>query len=389
MSLPVAGETGIRLALHRGAGRTALPVRATVTAAAVGTAGLSAALVFAASLANLLGSPMLYGVTWDAVVAYPHSGGSLTPAASVIAADPKVARWSGAYFAVPITVDGASVAAITSGPGPDGSLAAVPVSGGPPLRDDEIVLGERTLAVIGRHAGQDVVVSLTGTSRRTVMRIVGTAVFPPMDDTLVLGTGPELTVGGLRDLLSSAAPPPSVGGILVRFRPGTAVPQATADLAARLDRVGPFVVAGPNTPADLVNFGQLQGLPLVLGLALGVLAVLTVSHLLLTSVRRRLRDLMVLRVLGFTGGEVRAAVSWMSVTVTALGLAVGIPVGLICGRLAWRLLTTQLGVPPVVVAPAVSFAVLVAAGLALAVAVTAVPAFRASRSLPAAILRAE
>jgi putative ABC transport system permease protein len=117
--------------------------------------------------------------------------------------------------------------------------------------------------------------------------------------------------------------------------------------------------------------------------------VLTVSHLLLTSVRRRLRDLMVLRVLGFTGAEVRAAVSWMSVTVTAFGLAAGIPLGLICGRLAWRLLTAQLGVPPLVIAPVSSFAVLVAAGLALAVAVTAVPALRASRSLPAAILRTE
>ena len=389
LALPVAGETGIRLALHRGSGRTALPVRATVTAAAVGTAALSVALVFGASLGNLLGSPALYGVTWDAVVSYPHSGGSLAPAERVIAADPAVARWSGAYYAVPITVDGASVAAIASGPGPDRSLAAVPVSGGPPLRDDEIVLGERTLAAIGRNPGQDVSVSLTGISRHAVMRIVGAAVFPPMDDTLVLGTGAELTVGGLRGLLAPSAAPPSPTGILVSFRPGTVVPQATADLAARLDRVGPFVVAGPSTPADLVNFGQLQGLPLVLGLALSALGVLTVSHLLLTSVRRRLRDLMVLRVLGFTGGEVRAAVSWMSVTVTALGLAAGIPLGLICGRLAWRLLTAQLGVPPVVIAPAVPFALLVAAGLALAVAVTAVPALRASRSFPAAILRAE
>jgi hypothetical protein len=389
LPLPVAGEAGIRLVLHRGAGRTALPVWSAVTAAAVGVAGLSAAVVFGASLANLLASPALYGVTWDAQVAYPQSGGSLDPATRIIAADPEVARWTSAHSSVPVEVDGAQVGAITNGPGPDGSLAAVQADGTPPLRDDEIVLGRRTLATIGRQVGQTVTVSLVGTQRRATMRIVGTAIFPPMDDTLVLGTGAELTVGGLRVLLPSAASVPTPDGILVKFRSGVAASRATADLAARLDRAGPFVVIGPGTPADLVNFGQLQGLPLVLGLTLGALGVLTLAHLLVTSVRRRVRDLMVLRVLGFTGGEVRAAVSWMSVTVTALGLAAGIPAGLICGRVAWRFLTAQLGVDPQVVAPVQSFALLVAAGLALAVAVTAVPGLRASRIRPAAILRAE
>jgi hypothetical protein len=388
LPLPVAGEAGIRLVLHRGAGRTALPVRSAVTAAAVGVAGLSAAVVFGASLGNLLASPALYGVTWDAQVAYPQSGGSLDPAARIIAADPEVAQWTSAHSSVPVVVDGAQVGAITNGPGPDGSLAAVQADGARPLRDDEIVLGRRTLAAIGRQIGQTVTVSIVGTQRRATMRIVGTAIFPPMDDTLVLGTGAELTVGGLREILPSASVPPP-DAFLVRFRPGVSVPRATADLSARLDRAGPFVVIGPGTPADLVNFGQLQGLPLALGLTLGALGVLTLAHLLFTSVRRRLRDLMVLRVLGFTGGEVRAAVSWMSVTVTALGLAAGIPAGLICGRVAWRFLTAELGVAPQVVAPVSSFVLLVAAGLALAVAVTAVPGLRASRIRPAAILRAE
>jgi len=56
----------------------------------------------------------------------------------------------------------------------------------------------------------------------------------------------------------------------------------------------------PSSPADPVNFGQTQGLPLLLGLSLAVLALLTIAHLLLTSARRRRRDLAVLRALGFT-----------------------------------------------------------------------------------------
>ena len=43
------------------------------------------------------------------------------------------------------------------------------------------------------------------------------------------------------------------------------------------------------------SFGQLENLPLLIGLSLGVLALLTVAHLLFTSVRRRYRDLAVLR----------------------------------------------------------------------------------------------
>ena len=65
---PVPLAMGIRLALHRGAGRTAVPVRSAVASAAVGVAALSAAIVFAASLSHLLASPALYGVTWHAAV---------------------------------------------------------------------------------------------------------------------------------------------------------------------------------------------------------------------------------------------------------------------------------------------------------------------------------
>src|SRR5262249_49545589 len=57
---PVPLAMGTRLALHRGSGRTAVPVRSAVASAAVGVAALSAAIVFAGSLSHLLASPALY-----------------------------------------------------------------------------------------------------------------------------------------------------------------------------------------------------------------------------------------------------------------------------------------------------------------------------------------
>src|SRR5204862_6918694 len=65
---PVPLAMGTRLALHRGAGRTAVPVRSAVASATMGVAALSAAIVFAGSLSHPHPSPALYGVTWAAAV---------------------------------------------------------------------------------------------------------------------------------------------------------------------------------------------------------------------------------------------------------------------------------------------------------------------------------
>ena len=384
---PVPAAMGIRLALHRGAGRTAVPVPSTITAAAVGVIGLSAAMVFTASLGHLLATPRLYGVSWDALVMNLQNS-SMKPVADSIARDPQVSQWSGTYVDVPLQIRGVQVGAITTGPGPDGSLAAVPLQGNPPRQPGDIVLGQRTLAAIHARIGETVSVSILGL-HQVPRKIVGTAVFPALGDTTELGTGAELTVGGLVGLAPPGLTVPPFTGLVVRFRPGISAQQEISALAARIDRLGPFGVAGPAVPADLVNFGQVQDLPLLLGLSLGVVALLTIAHLLLTSVRRRRRDLAVLRAIGLTPRQVQATVAWQAATLAALALILGIPAGIVCGRLAWRIFAGQLGIPPVLDIPFLSLAIVVAAALALAIAVTAVPGASAARARPAEVLRAE
>jgi putative ABC transport system permease protein len=386
-SVPAA--TGIRLALQRGAGRTAVPVRSAIAATAVGVVGLSAALGFSASLGYLLATPRLYGVAWDALVTNEQFGTSTAPAARSIAADPLIAAWSGTYDGTPLTVNGTAVGGVTAGPGPDGSLAAVPLAGRPPSGSDDIVLGQHTLTALGVHVGQTVSVGLAGLSRHVPFLVTGTAVFPAVGDTTELGTGAELTVPGLLRLPQPGMVAPPYNGLVVKFRPGVPLQQGITALTARIERLGPYAITGPSTPADLVNFGQLQSLPLLLGLALGLLALLTITHLLLTSVHRRRRDLAVLRALGFTGGQVRATVSWMAVTLAAVALAVGIPVGLLCGSQAWRFFTGQLGIIDVTRTPVLSLVLLAVVGLALAVAIASVPGVSAGRIRPADALRAE
>lgn len=149
------------------------------------------------------------------------------------------------------------------------------------------------------------------------------------------------------------------------------------------------MVQAPATPTELVNFGQVQDLPLLLGVALSLLALLTIIHLLLTSVRRRRRDFAVLRSLGFTRRQVRSAVSWQAATLAVAALCLGVPAGFVCGRVAWQVFTSELGILPVTVLPLAALAVLVPAALVLAVAVAAVPGESAARARPTEILRSE
>ena len=199
------------------------------------------------------------------------------------------------------------------------------------------------------------------------MTIVGTTVFPTLSDTLGLGTGAALTPGGLRHLLpAKAAHPAARRDVFVRFRPGVEPQAGRQALAARLAEVGSFTVDGPATPTDLLNFGQVQDLPQVLGIGLAAVALLTIAHLLITSVRRRQRDFAILRALGFTSWQVRGTLCWQALTLAGIALVIGIPAGIACGRLCWQVFAHQLGITPVVAVPLAALAMMAAGWLAAA-----------------------
>jgi ABC-type lipoprotein release transport system permease subunit len=110
---------------------------------------------------------------------------------------------------------------------------------------------------------------------------------------------------------------------------------------------------------------------------------------LVASVRRRRRDLALLKTLGFTRVQLAAAVAWQA-TITAVGgLLVGLPLGIAAGRWLWLAFARQLSAVPAVTVPATSLALIVVAALALANLVAAVPGRIAARTPVAAILRAE
>src|SRR5207237_10112635 len=89
-------------------------------------------------------------------------------------------------------------------------------------------------------------------------------------------------------------------------------------------------------PTAAVVLGRLATMPLVRAVFFGLLACATVAHALVTTVRRRRHDLAVLRAVGFTRRQARIAISWQATLLAAFGLVLGVPLGLIVGRLLWR-----------------------------------------------------
>jgi ABC-type lipoprotein release transport system permease subunit len=120
-----------------------------------------------------------------------------------------------------------------------------------------------------------------------------------------------------------------------------------------------------------------------------VVALGTVTHALVTSVRRRRRDLAILKALGFLRSQVAATIAWQATTFAVIALGLGIPLGLAAGRWAWRLTASQLGVASVGVVPLPAIMAAAAGTVLGANLVAAVPGWAAGHLRPATALRTE
>ena len=140
----------------------------------------------------------------------------------------------------------------------------------------------------------------------------------------------------------------------------------------------------------MVDFpGHVTNLPLVLAGLLAAVAAATIAHLLVTSVRRRRRDLAVLKTLGFGPGQVRATVAWQATSLVAIAIAIGLPVGVALGRIVWGRFATKAGFLSEPVVPAVATLLVIPAALLLANIVAAISAWFAGRVPAAGVLRTE
>jgi predicted lysophospholipase L1 biosynthesis ABC-type transport system permease subunit len=222
------------------------------------------------------------------------------------------------------------------------------------------------------------------------MRVVGTVIVPPNPFLATRqGEGAAVALPGFLRLDPSAAERSGSLPYLVRFAPGIS---RDAGLAAVTNDVQglerPFIVAAER-PGIVTSLARIANVPVLLSGLLALLAVGTLAHTLVSSVRRRRHDLAILKTLGFVRPQLRSTVAWQATILAAIALLIGLPVGVAAGRWGWRVFAGQLGVLPAPVVPLVVIFLAVPAALFLANVVAALPGRAAARTQPAIVLRSE
>jgi hypothetical protein len=411
MGLPVAGVMGVHFALQPGEGRSTAPVRSVLFGTTLAVALVVTTLTFASGLSNLVSHPSLYGWNWSYLL---QPTNNIPPkAVSLLNHDPKIAAWSGADY-TDLEIDGQEVPILVEN---DRAKVTPPILTGHGVQSkNQIVLGAGTLAMLHKHVGQTIVVSL-GTKKDapafikpTALLIVGTATLPAVGyssyvaEHTSMGTGAILSFGFFPSAFGGSGPDPNLQGpelAFVRMRPDVNARAGRADMARIADAADRVFAHDQNTigndvsvlgvlrPVQIVNYRSVGSTPIVLAVGLAAGAILALGLTLASSVRRRRRDLAMLKTFGFTRRQLAATVAWQATTIALFGVLVGIPIGIILGRQLWTLFARSINAVPDPTVPVMALLFVGVGSLVFANLVAALPGRSAARTAAALALRAE
>ena len=401
----VPGSLGVRMAFEPGHGRSAVPVRSALAGTMLAVAAIVGAVVFGVSFLGLVSTPHSYGQNWTQQLDLQVGSVPASTGRQVLAGISGLSGYAGGNYGQ------VGVAALGSASG-SGSGTTVPaigidqlhggrfltlLSGRAPAGPGQITLGPRTLRMLGLHVGQRVRVSANNST--SVMRIVGSAVFAAF--TVGGGSATDLGTGAAvsASVLSQPNPPACPGRatcynfFLLRYKPGTNVHAAAGRLEAEVTRAGCprglCLVTADQRPSDIEHYTGVRDTPLVLGTLLGVLAVGTLSHALLAGVRRRYRDLALLKALGLVRSQLLRVVCWQATALAAVSLLAGVPLGVLAGRWAWAVFAWSAGVADQADVPAPLVLAAIPATVLLANLIAVGPGWTAARIPAATALRSE
>ncbi|MEQ1874871.1 MAG: FtsX-like permease family protein [Ilumatobacteraceae bacterium] len=373
----------------------ALDLRRPGTAAAivgcvVAVACVGGALIFDSNVRTLVEDPVEYGWPWDAAAVIGAGYGGANPATIAESLD-DVADVEGyeVYGMDPSTqFDGRGVPVIYGFPNFDPPQFPI-VSGRAARSPNEAVLGSNTAERLGIEIGDLASLKSTTFSDREVV-IVGTAVLPSIgpfvSDRAGLGDGAFV-------MLDAPAELGQGGFVGIHLSSG-------ANVDAFFDGVGndalaswsdvyepPLVLQDSARSPEIINVTELRSAPLLLIrlLALALFGGFALS--IVVSVRDRQRELAILRVLGFRDSNLRASVRWQAFMMMLAGLIIGVPVGIVVGRTAWKAFADQLGVVPRASIPMWVLVATVVGSIVLAMLAAIIPARSVTRTKSGLVLR--
>jgi hypothetical protein len=373
-------RAGMLMTFDAGGDRRPAAQRATLVLLAALFAVLACTVVVAASALRVLDTPRLYGQNFALLGAVGETTpGAIDATFRSLRRDPRIATATAAALAE-VSIDGK--------PGDLLGVRAISrltpfsvASGRAPEGAGEIALGAGTAARL--HAGIGDIVTVTGTGRTARLRVSGRVVLPDEawgTGSVGLGDGALLPLATLERLV----PHTPVSRLLVQLRSG--VPPERGLAALRRETRTDWSIQA--VPTQVTRIRHVRWIPYLLVGTVALAALGALLNLLLSSVRRRRRELAILKTLGLTRADLGAAVGVHSTVATLAGLVVGAPLGIIAGRWIWNLLAARMGVLPEPVTPPL-LALLVPGALILCLLVASPAALLASRTRAAVVLRGE
>lgn len=390
---PIAAVLGARMAVHPGTGRTAVPARSAVVAVTAAVAGVVAVAVFSASMGTATSDPTQYGWTWSRTT-FSQSGNTdpLATMSAVAATGGVDAVGGSVRFDGELDGDPVEVQTIYSH---SGSIQPPLTQGRLPAAASEVALGRTTMHERGVEIGDDVNLALADQGPRTfrvVGQVVGSSLLdqPDWGDFAYVGNDGAAALAGVStpaEVLSATQFATSAE-VVIRFDAGADERAVMDDLHRRLDLVFPSSSA-PSPPGRLTSLARMAPLFVALAAFFAVLGTVALAHLLLVSSRRRVPDFAVLRSLGALRSTVRGIVTVQSVVVVAMGLVVGIPLGIAVGRWFWSTTIASVGMAVRPVIPFGRLAALAVGGVVMAVVLSLWPGRRAASADTVRELRAE
>ena len=394
--LPAPAMTGVRFALESGGSREVVPVRSAIVGATLAILVIVATVTFGSSLNSLIGHPTLYGWNWNYALFSGFSGDEDLPAhitEELLAHDPLVTQFSGAYFSS-ADIDGhRDLPVIGMLPG---AAVQPPVLAGVDLRSaDQIVLGASTMAALHTHLGASVEVG-TGQGRTTRLIVAGEATMPAIMGP-GMGTGAiiddQLIPPAIRNTQGNTIPGPQVFFLRTKGGDSPAALRSLAEVTREINRADADQPASGATavlrPEVIVNSHSIEIIPAVLGAGLAAGAVVALGITLVASVRRRRRDLAIMKTLGLSGRQLATVVAWQATVAMLIGTVVGLPLGIALGRWLWNLFAQGIQAIPAPTVPALLVTAIGLGAIVLANLVALIPGRIAARTPTGLLLRTE
>jgi hypothetical protein len=377
---PVTLGLGTRFALSGRSSRNSASGIPALVGAALGIAGVTAALTFASGIADATDGYQRFGQTYDLGGGLGQGGEDDVDAEDAlltIAADPDV---DGVLDARNDVANSASGSVSLFDYRPVGNPIDVVVTKGRlPTATSDIALAPLSASQADVDVGDTI--SLTGPLGSETLTVTGIAYVPA-------GPHNSYSTGGwvLPDTYDELFDGFRFHVALVSTLPD-ADPEAVVD---RLRARGIALDQGPAfPPKERAELGELRTMPLYLAGFLMVLAVGAVAHTLASTARRRRHDIAMLRALGMRPRNTTTIVFVQAIAIAVVGLAIGIPLGLAVGRAVWRTVANDTPIEFVVPDSWDIIAITTALALAVVAALALWPSVRLARLQLARELRAE